>query len=99
MASVNVLELLLGCILISVVLVVLYTLIKSAKEFKDYERIRDYLVIGTLMWLIGTFGYDSSLRNAGMCIYGYGLLLLLYNHYRKGYEEGLNVRKSGGNSS
>jgi len=74
-------------------------LIKSAKEFKDYERIRDYLVIGTLMWLIGIFGYDSSLRNAGMCIYGYGLLLLLYNHYRKGYEEGLNVRKSGGNSS
>jgi len=75
--------------LYSLVVLVVYSLIKSAKRVKDYERIKDYIIIGTLMWLLGTYRFDSSLGSAGMCIFGYGLALLLYNYYKKGYEEGI----------
>ncbi|WP_456327495.1 hypothetical protein [Archaeoglobus sp.] len=31
------------------ILVFVHSLVKKAKKFKDYERIRDYIIIGTLM--------------------------------------------------
>ncbi|WP_456327972.1 hypothetical protein [Archaeoglobus sp.] len=29
-----------------------YSLVKSAKEFEDYGRIRDYLIIGVTIWFV-----------------------------------------------
>ena len=29
-----------------------FSLVKSAKEFEDYGRIRDYLIIGVTIWLV-----------------------------------------------
>ena len=93
MITIGLTEILLIGLFSLAILVSVYSLVKSAKKVKDYERIKDYIMIGTLMWLLGTYGFDSSLRNAGMCIFGYGLVLLLYNYYKKGYEEGLSERE------
>jgi len=61
-------------------IITLHKLIRSAR-FRDYERIRDYPIIGTIIWMIGSFEIDSSIQVVGSCIVLYGFILLLYNHY------------------
>lgn len=73
--------------IVTAVLVTIYVLLKRAKKFKDYERIRDYLIMGTLIWLVGW--NDLSVQVVGSCVSFYGLILLCYNYYKRGYEEGL----------
>ena len=64
-----------------------FSVVKSAKEFEDYGRIGDYLIMGVTIWLVGSINKDSSVQIVGSCIWIYGLAILLYNHYKKGYEE------------
>ncbi len=75
--------------IVTAVLVTIYVLLKKTKEFKDYERIRDYLIMGTLIWLGGILWEDLSVQVVGGCVSFYGLILLCYNYYKRGYEEGL----------
>jgi len=65
----------------------LYRFIKRAKMFKDYVRIVDYMAIGTLIWLFGLLHNDFSVQTVGCGLWMYGFAILLYNEYKRGYEE------------
>ena len=79
--------------LYSLVVLVVYSFIKSAKRVKDYERIKDYIIIGTLMWLLGTYRFDSSLGSGGMCIFDYGLAYCSTTITKKDTKRGLGERE------
>ncbi|WP_457550353.1 hypothetical protein [Archaeoglobus sp.] len=64
-----------------------YSLLSSGKNFKDYIRIRDYVILGATIWFVGTLNKDFSVQIVGSCIWIYGFAILLYNHYKEGYEE------------
>jgi hypothetical protein len=85
-------------ILISVIIVVFivflhYLLGKKVEEVEDSKRIRDLMIIGLLLFSIGTYYGDNPLIRAGQAVFGYGFLLLLYKNYKKGLEEGYRDRK------
>lgn len=79
-------EILLLALIVAGWMYLLHVFMKRAKIFRDYRSIRDCLVIGTIVWLVGSFKMDSSIQTIGTCIFLYGLALLLYNEYKRGQE-------------
>jgi len=85
---------LISVIIIVFVMVLHYLLGKKVEEVEDSKRIKDLMIIGLLLFFIGTYYGDSPLIRAGQAVFGYGFLLLLYKNYKKGLEEGYRNRKA-----
>ena len=94
MISISFSEILLISVSIVIFIVFLYYLLgKKVKEVEDSKRIRDLMIVGLLLFFIGTYYSDTPLISAGQAVFGYGFLLLLYKNYKKGLEEGYRNRK------
>jgi len=94
MISISFSEILLISVSIVIFIVFLYYLLgKEVKEVEDSKRIRDLMIVGLLLFFIGTYYSYTPLISAGQAVFGYGFLLLLYKNYKKGLEEGYRNRK------
>jgi Ca2+/Na+ antiporter len=87
MVTISIGELLLFFVFAVVAIYVTHRLVKIAKGFEDYKRIKDYLIIGLVIWLIGSLSLDSSVQTVGWIVWLYGFVLLLYKSYKYGKSE------------